>query len=319
MAYFTFGRPLYLWLILIIPLLYWGHYLFLSRTQKKAMHFANFETIKRIAGEKFVTKNITILILRTIIIILLIASISQTTYWYKGDKSDFDYVFAIDVSASMMAEDIQPTRFDFAKTTAIEIVNKFKPNVQFGLVSFSGVTYIINSLTEDKLSLKININALNVDKTGGTDLSNAIITSTNVLSTSDKSKAIILLTDGSNTVGSSIDTSVKQAVNYAKQNQVVIHAIGIGTNTGPIGYLPSIYGIPSIIDKETLEYITKETGGEVVFMETITDSSSFISNLANKSIATDVGFKFEFWGLLLGLVFIFIEWILINLTFRRVI
>ncbi len=319
MVFLTFERPLYLWLLLVLPLLYWGHYFFLHQTQKKAMKFANFETIKRIAGEKFVIKNITVLILRMLIITMLILSLSQTILWYDGKQSDFDYVFAIDLSSSMLAKDIEPSRFEFAKNSAIKFLDEFSPNAKFGLVTFSGTTYIINSLTEDKLSLKININALNVDKGGGTDLSNAIITSTNVLSNSEKAKAIILFTDGSNTVGNSIDGSVLDAVNYAKKNQVVIHALGIGTNSGPIGYLPELYGIPSIIDKETLEYITSETQGDLLLIETNQDLVSFFRNLEDKNVEGNIPFKFEFWGLIIGLFFLFIEWILINTIFRRVI
>ncbi|MGE0793003.1 MAG: VWA domain-containing protein [Candidatus Woesearchaeota archaeon] len=318
MVSITFENPVFLWLILLVPLMYIGHYLFLYRTQTKALRFANFIALKRISGEKFVTKNITVLILRTLIIILLILSLSQTTLWYEGIISDYDYVIAIDVSPSMITKDLELSRIEFAKESANNLIEKLNTQAQFGLISFSGLTYILNPLSENTLNLRINLNSLNVSKSTGTDISNAIVASTNVLLPSKKGKAIILFTDGANTVGPALDNSVKDAINYAKLQNVKIHAVGLGTNNAPVGYLPEMYNLKSGIDKDNLDYITSQTGGLSFYPTRLDELNEFYLQLSQENQEGKASFKFEFYGLLFAFILIFVEWILINLIFRRV-
>lgn len=319
MVYLTFAKPIFLWFLLVIPLLFIAHYIFLARTQKKAMRFANFVTLKRISGERFVTKNITILILRMLIIMLFIFSLSGTKVWYESEINDYDFVITIDTSSSMVNEDISPTRFGLAKEGAIYLLDNFKQEANFGLVTFSSLTFIEKTLSNDRLSIKINLNSLNVTKNSGTDLSNAIVTATNVLSTSNKAKAIILYTDGSNTIDSSAEKPLLEAINYAKRNQVIIHAVGIGTNKAPVGYLPKVYNLYSEIDKDALDYITSETGGEVIYPENLEMLKTFYNNLTKQSKIGYVSYDFTFWGILYGFLLLFLEWVLINLMFRRVV
>jgi Ca-activated chloride channel homolog len=319
MVYFTFDKPIFLWLFLVLPLLYIAHYFFLARTQKKAMHFANFITIKRIAGEKFVNKNITILILRTIIISILILTVSGTNFWYEGEINDYDYVFAIDNSISMITKDIEPTRIDYAKESAITLLNEMNSDTSFGLITFSTNTYILSQLTKDKINLKLFINSINYTNNGGTDLGNSIITSVNILSNTKKEKAIILFTDGSKTVGSSIDGNILDAINYANKNRVVIHIVGIGTNSEPIGYLPEIYGIKSIIDKDTIENITLETGGKYIYPTNQNEIKEFAKTIFSESKRGYINFDFSKKGLFILFVLLFLEWILINSIFRRIV
>ena len=68
-----------------------------------------------------------------------------------------------------------------------------------------------------------------------------------------------------------------------------------------------------------MEYIKSETQGDLLLIETNQDLVSFFRNLEDKNVEGNIPFKFEFWGLIIGLFFLFIEWILINTIFRRVI
>lgn len=314
----TFDKPLYLYLLLVIPLLLIGHYLFLARNQKKALRFANFVALKRIAGERFVTKNITVLLLRTFAILGLILALSQATLWYDGYRSDYDYAFAVDTSTSMLTEDLKPNRFALAKESAILFLEEVPADASFGLISFSGVTQVITPFTKDRFTINVQLNALNISRTGGTDLSNAIITATNTLSPSERGKAIIIFTDGSDTVSSSVDSSVKDAVAYALSKQAVIHTVGIGTNSAPVGYLPETFNLPARIDTDTLEYISSTTNGKSVFPKNIDELNDFFVNLASNETYGKIEYPLGRNSLLFAFILIGIEWILINLIFRRV-
>ena len=86
--------------------------------KKKAMVFANLETLKRVTGKKVISKHLFVFILRMIVFIAIIFSLSQPFITYDGEEQKTDYILAIDTSASMTASDLSPTRFEAAKTAA---------------------------------------------------------------------------------------------------------------------------------------------------------------------------------------------------------
>ena len=257
----TFDNPIYLWYLLSIPLLIYTHFYLFRHSKAKAMKFANFEALKRVTGEKLITKNIIILIIRGIILSCVIIAASGTVFWYEGRVNENDFVIAIDISASMNAQDVSPTRLEAAKQTAINFVDNLRSKSNIGVVSFSGTTFIDTVLIDNKNSLRKTIENIEIANMGGTDIAGAIITSTNLLLNSKKGKTIVLITDGSNTVGTFLEESIENSINYATKNHVIVHTIGVGSETGPIGYLPVFYNISAVYNENTLERISNQTQG----------------------------------------------------------
>ena len=107
--YFTFENPVYLWYLASLPLLIMTHFLSLRTAKRKGMRFANFQTLKRIDGKKFITRNTLLLIIRLVVLLLLIGAASGVRVWYKASESDTNYVIAIDSSSSMAAKHFDPT------------------------------------------------------------------------------------------------------------------------------------------------------------------------------------------------------------------
>jgi Ca-activated chloride channel family protein len=314
----TFDNPLYLWYLLSIPFLAYTHFYFFKHTKLKAIKFANFDALKRISGEKLITKNISLLILRSILLACIIISVSEMTIWHEGLVNENDFIIAIDISASMAAQDVTPTRIEAAKNYAIEIINNFETVSNVGIVTFSGTTFIDSALINNKDTLIKTIQAIELAKAGGTDISGAIITSTNMLISSDKGKTIILMTDGSNTVGSFISDSVANALEYAKRNHVIIHAIGIGSDNGPIGYLPEYYNISSVYNENSLIDITNQTGGKYFSVKNNSELKTIKENLEESSSKAMIPIKTSYGLMLIALLLLFIEWGLINTRFRRI-
>ncbi len=314
----TFDNPIYLWYLLSIPLLIYTHFYLLRHSKMRAIKFANFEALKRVTGEKLITKNIIILIIRVLILSCVIIAASGAVFWYEGRVNENDFVIAIDISASMGAQDVPPTRIEAAKQTAINFVNNLRSKSSIGVVSFSGTTFIDTVLIDNKDSLRKTIENIELAKTGGTDIAGAIITSTNILLNSKKGKTIVLITDGSNTVGAFIDESVENSIDYAVNNHVVVHTIGVGSETGPIGYLPEFYNISAVYNEDTLKQISNSTGGyyfKAMNKEALEQAYKDISEAAKKGI---IPLKLSYSLMLIALLLLFIEWGLISTRFRRI-
>ncbi len=299
--YFAFEHPIYLWYLLAIPLLIVTHYAFLKYTRRRAMRFANFQALRRVTDEKVVTKNHLMLIIRCAIVFCLILAIAGTTLWYKGESNNNDFVIAMDTSSSMTAQDFDPTRIDTAKEYVKTFIDNIDSDANIGIVTFSGASFIEHLPSSNKGEVKRAVSDIEPSQVGGTDIAGAVITGCNMLAASTKGKLMILITDGSNTVNFFTKDPVEEAIKYARANSVSIYTIGLGTNSGPIGYLPEYYNVSSVFDDTSLKRIAEGTGYEDILSNT---HSAYIPLKLNSILAV------------LSLIMIFIEWGLINTRFR---
>jgi Ca-activated chloride channel family protein len=310
-----FLRPEYLWLLISLPLLVVTHFFVLRYLKRRALKFANFEAIRRVVGPEgssknvhFLSKNFGLLIIRMLALFFIIVSLATPIIYYSAKTSSSVFVLAIDTSSSMLADDFMPSRLESAKSSALKFLEKIPSNTKVALVSFSGVSFIENDLTTDKLLLSSKIKNLGVSSVGGTDIGSAIITSTNLLLKENSSKTIILITDGQSNVG----VEPLKAAEYAKDNGVVVHAIGIGTQKGGSFLLPEVV---STLDEETLKKISQLTLGEYFRAENPKSLEEAYQKIAEHSvhrIAKNIGFEL----LLVAIVLLFIEWSLMNTRYR---
>jgi len=282
------------------------------------MKLANFEAIRRVTGEKTLTKNIGVLTVRVVLIACIILAVAGTTFWYKGPISDNDFVIAIDTSASMSAQDIRPTRLDAAKEYADNIITGLNSKSSFALLSFAGTTFIETEMIDNKDTMIKAINSLESSNTGGTDIPGAIITGTNMLLAASKGKTIVIITDGSNTVSAFMSDSLRNALDYADKNQVVIHAIGIGTESGPLGYLPEYYNVSAVYNENTLFEISNRTRGKYVHIQSKSELDSARIEIAKEAEQAMIPVHLDYGLMLLVLGALFLEWGLISTRFRRI-
>ena len=248
----VFDRPDLLWFLLAIPLLFLFHFFALKYIKAKGLKFANFDALKRITGKKVLTTNMFLLVFRLITITFVVFAAAGTVLWYEGISNENDFVIAIDTSASMTAEDFEPSRLGAAKLEAETFIRMLNSDAEIGLVTFSGITLVKKPLTKDKSALIDEVRNIEIEPSGSTDIAGAIITSINLLLNSERGGAILLITDGSATSGVYLANALEKSLDYAKEKHVKIHAIGIGSNTGPIGYLPEYYNISAVFNEENL-------------------------------------------------------------------
>jgi len=302
--YITFVNERYLFLLLLVPLFILIHIISLRTSRKKALRFANFEAISKIKGVDLFSKNITITFLSILIFILLIFSLSGITLHTNAKASSFSFVLAIDSSRSMEANDFSPNRIGAAKQTSLGFVDASPRTTKIGIVSFSGNAYIEQDITENRNQIKAAIEGIEISPIEGTDIGEVVITSTNLLK-GEPARAIILLSDGQMTVG-----ALDETVEYANENDIMVHSLAIGTEKGGI----TSYGT-SKLDEESLRALSYNTGGKFFIVEDtagLIETFNNILNLTERKVAISLA---PF--LILAAVILFIlEFILLNLRYR---
>ena len=249
--FISFTHPMNLWFFLAIPVLIFLHFYSLKNIRGKSLKFANFDAIARVKGIDIYSKNIFVLIFDILILGLLVLSVSGLVVYKEVSASSFSFVIAIDNSESMSAVDFAPDRFSAAKKTAVDFISNLPFESYVGVISFSGDSKIENSLTKDKQELISSIENIEISSMGGTDIYDAVLNSVNVLR-KENNKAIILLSDGQINAG-----NVRETINYAIDNEVMIHTIGVGTIEG--GAVS--YGL-SKLDENSLKSLSYSTGGQ---------------------------------------------------------
>ncbi len=203
-------------------------------------------------------------ILALALLIIVVARPQTTNSWHSSEVEGIDIMLAIDVSTSMLAEDLKPNRLEAAKQVAAEFVNS-RPNDNIGITLFAGESYTQCPLTIDHTVL---LNLLKDIKCGliedGTAIGMGIANAVTRLKDSDaKSKTIILLTDGTNNSG---DISPLTAAEIAKSFGIRVYTIGVGTNgvapyPYPVGGGVQYVNIPVEIDENMLTQIASTTDG----------------------------------------------------------
>ena len=295
-----FTQQYYLTLLAVIPIMILIHFVSIRLRKKQALRFANFDALARIKGIDLYSKNLTILALSCLIFFLMVSSLSGATLKLNKSVSNFSFVIAIDSSKSMEANDISPSRIEAAKKNADSFIDMAPLGTRIGIISFSGNAIIEQTVTDDKSLIKSAISNINITEFGGTDAREAIVTSINLLA-NDENKAIIFLSDGQLNVG-----NIDQAISYAKNNNVVINSVSIGTIEGG----QTSYGF-SKIDEASLKALAYNTNGNYTAG---TDSNS-IENAFSNSLDLKVGpvsINLSKYLIFAALIFLLIEYILIN-------
>lgn len=208
-------------------------------------------------------------ILSLIMVVLVIARPQTTDNWQNTEIEGIDIMMVVDVSTSMLAQDLKPNRIEAAKEVAGEFING-RPNDNIGLTIFAGESFTQCPLTADHavlLNLFRDIDCSMAQRgliSDGTAIGMGIANAVSRLKDSKaKSKVAILLTDGSNNRG---DISPLMAAEIAKSFGVRVYTIGVGTNgTAPYPIQTPI-GIqyinqPVEIDESTLAQISSISGG----------------------------------------------------------
>ena len=325
-----FATPDYLWLLSMIPLVVGWH----AFTRKKSQAVLKISSLEGLRSKSsFLSRLQPLLfvlrILSLVLIVLALArpqtmDVSTRTKTNKG----IDIVMAIDISSSMLAQDLKPNRLTALKRVAASFIDD-RVSDRIGLVIYAGESYTKTPITSDRAIVKNALSKIEFEGLidDGTAIGMGLATAVNRLKDSRaKSKVIILLTDGVNNSGF-IDPKI--ASELAVEYEIKTYTIGLGSNgtaRAPVGLLPNgkfQYGLTKVeIDEELLKNIAINTGG-LYFRATNNKKLEEIYNEINKLEKTEIE-EFKYYNyeekfrplILLALTLLIIEWLMRNTLFR---
>lgn len=264
----VFANPNYLYLLLLlIPMI--GYYIYKLRKSQASLRVSSSEPFKVAGGTSLLVYMRHLpFVLRTLAVALLIVILARpqsTDNWSSSSTEGIDIMLAMDISGSMLAQDLKPNRLEAAKDVAASFING-RPNDNIGLVVFSAESFTQCPLTTDHTVL-LNLfkdiqSGMIQDGTAiGLGLANAV---SRVKDSKAKSKVIILLTDGSNNAG---EIAPVTAAEIAKTFGIRVYTIGVGTKGEAPYPFQTAFGvqyqnIPVDIDEPTLKQIAATTGGQ---------------------------------------------------------
>lgn len=263
----VFANPTYLYLLLLlIPMIGW--YIWKLRKSQATFQVSAGQAFDKAPTTWKVYLRHLPFVLRTLAVALLIMVLARpqsTNSWQNSSTEGIDIMMAMDISSSMLAQDLKPNRLEAAKDVAASFING-RPNDNIGLVLFARESFTQCPLTTDHTVL-LNLfkdiqSGLLEDGTAiGLGLANAV---SRIKDSQAKSKVIILLTDGSNNAG---EIAPVTAAEIAKTFGIRVYTIGVGTNGEAPYPFQTPFGVKYQnmkvdIDENTLKDIASTTGGQ---------------------------------------------------------
>ncbi len=250
---FRFQHIEFLYVLAAIPFMVLFYFLLISWKKNAMKKIGDLQLVKQLiqgfSSTLFAVKFILILLAFSLCA-FAVADMVKPIGTQKINRKGIDVMIALDVSNSMLAEDIKPNRLERAKQLVTKIIDKLADD-KVGIVVFAGRAYLQMPLTTDHSAAKMYLSSASTDNvpTQGTVIGQALKMSYAAFNTKEKKyRSIILISDGED----HDEEAIKVTKSLAEEG-VMVNTIGIGSPQGA-----------PIIDKETKEYKTDENGNTVI-------------------------------------------------------
>lgn len=258
-----FFWPYFLLALLAIPLLVWLYRRSVNRQAEAVVYHPDAEFLTTMSAPRFSARRELPAILYLVAVGLGVTALARPTAPIPVPDNRTTIMLAIDVSLSMEADDIKPTRFEAAKDAAKVFIKQLPPGTKIGLASFAGFAAVNVTPTADHDEVLRAIDDLSLGR--GTAIGAGILESLSALPDRAEEKlpkkpapaAIVLLTDGRN----NRPPSPEDAAAEARDKQVPVYTVGLGTEGGVINFEGNQTMMVGF-DAETLRGIAQTTGGQ---------------------------------------------------------
>lgn len=323
---YQLDEKIWFWLLLVLPffwLLFWFNYYWKRKTQVK---FADKKLINKLAPNRSLFKSILKAFFLSLGIFFLVLALVNPKIGTKLEtikREGVDVVFAIDVSKSMLAEDIAPNRLEKAKQLVTQIINNLASD-RIGIIAYAGSAFPQLPITTDYAAGKMFLQNLNTDllSSQGTAINEAINLARTFFNDEEQTnRVLIIISDGEDHGDNPIS-----AASTAKEEGIKIFTIGVGKEKGgpiPIkrngvvlNYKTDKDGETVItrLDEKTLKSIAEETGGVYLKGDNTSRVVEEIQDILNQMDKKEFeakqvsDFKDQFqWFLAIGLFFLFVD------------
>ena len=268
---YLFDNPSYLYLTLIIPIVIIINWFYMAWRNKIQKYFSNNKLLDQISPNRSNFKLNLKLVLELVVILFLCIALANPkigTELKSINREGVDIVFAIDVSKSMLAEDVAPNRLTRSKRIISEIINSLSSD-RVGIVAYAAQAIPQVPLTTDFASVKNFLQIIDTDmlSSQGTSIDSALNLSVNFFDqNSDTNRVLILISDGEDH-----DDIPDSIIKLISENNINLITIGIGQEAGTT--------IPIKIDG-TVDSYKKDINGDVVITKR---NSDFLLKIASSS------------------------------------
>ena len=318
---FRFEDPIYLWLLVLIPVLALVRFVTYRNQKKRLRKFGDLKLLKNLMPDvsrfRPVVKFWLLLTALTLLIIML-ARPQLGTKISQEKRTGIETIIALDISNSMRAEDIVPSRLDRSKMMVENLVDHFT-NDKIGLIVFAGDAFVQLPITSDYVSAKMFLSSIDPSMmaTQGTDIAAAIDMATNSFTQEEEiGKAIIVITDGEDHEGGALE-----AAEAAKKKGMRVYVLGVGSSQGapiPIpgtgDYMKDNTGntVMSALNEEMCKQVAAAGGGAYIHVENNSAAQRQLDNELDKlskketstTVYSDYDEQFQAFGILALLLLI---------------
>jgi Ca-activated chloride channel family protein len=315
-------EPKYFILLALIPLLWLAYFAMRYWQNKKQKQFADAHLLDKIVVEKSKFKPFIKLILISLSLLFLILGLTNPKMGTKLEtvkRRGVDIVFAVDVSKSMDAEDIAPSRLEKAKRLVSKIIDNLGSD-RIGIIAYAGEAYPMLPITTDYAAGKIFLQNMNTNlvSSQGTAIDDAIDLAGTYFDDEDINKILIILSDGEDHSENAVDKAKEVA-----KNGITIFSVGIGTVNGapiPIKRNGNLYGykkdkagktVVTRLNDKILREIASATNGKYIDGNNAKNVVDYVSDALKKMDKKEFEttkfseYKDQFqWFLLAGLFFL---------------
>ena len=331
---FRFAHPELLYLLLVIPLLIVFYIVMVNKKKKAIAEFGNPELLKPlmplVSFKRGAWKFVMILI-ALMFVIIGVAGPQFGSKLQQIKKQGVELIVVLDVSNSMLAQDIKPNRLEKAKMAISRMVEKLSDD-KVGMIVFAGDAYVQLPITTDYSSAKLFLSNINTDivSVQGTAIGAAIdLAAKSFTPETETSKAIIVITDGENHQDDAV-----AAARVAHEKGITIHTIGMGLEQGapipekgnPGQFMKDGSGnvVVSKLDEQTLQEIAKAGEGmyvrasntDVGLSRLLDEVGKMEKSILEEKVYTDYAEKYQYF-ILIGLFFIFVEFMILGRRNKR--
>ena len=322
-----FEDPIYLWMLLIIPILVLVRFIVWQKRKRNLRKFGDPSLLKEMMSDvsKYRPTIKFCLLLSAITILIFMIARPQVGSKISHEKREGIEVFiALDISNSMLAQDVIPSRLEKSKLLIEDLVDHFT-NDKVGLVVFAGDAFVQLPITNDYVSAKMFLQNINPSliTTQGTDLARAISLSQSCFTQREHiGRAIIVITDGEDHEGGALE-----AAREAYKKGINVFILGVGTSKGaPIpdgngGYLKDNSGqtILSALNEQMCQQVAKAGNGVYIHVDNTSDAqerlnkelSKLQSGISDTVVYSEYNEQFQIFGIILLLLLI-VETILLE-------
>ncbi len=317
---FRFEDPIYLYLLLLIPVLAVIRFLMVYQQKKRLRRFGAPELVRQLTPDVSRFRPLVKFCLLLTALALIIVMIARPQFGTKishEKRTGIETIICMDVSNSMLAEDVAPSRLDRSKMMVENLVDNFT-NDKIGLIVFAGDAFIQLPITSDYVSAKMFLSTIDPSMvaTQGTDLSAAITMASHSFTQQEGvGKAIIVITDGEDHEGGALE-----AAQEAKEKGMRVYVLGVGSPNGapiPVGdgdYLKDNTGqtVMTGLNEQMCREVAQAGGGAYIHVENNSRAQEQLDEELNKlskkemssTIYSDYDEQFQAVGILVLLLLV---------------